>query len=260
MRGLFIVLLSVFTLGIAFAQDLSIDGPAQAELVEGVPFTVSWNAGGAETVDIVASGTCTPLGGRPRGAFEIVLARGVSAVECEATCTLPWIDSPNLTLKVIGRDGSGKKVSYGERRYGFRPAILAGRLDDGIYVDLHQKTDQRIYVETGGVITRIYICSSSIGYRWLPITVHPKEPHDHAGVFKVLNKAELVHSQEYDVDMPWAMHYLGGHFIHATSAPFYKMLGQPASHGCIRLHRQDARSLYGISPVGMRVEVIGPKG
>ena len=239
-------------------QDLSIDGPPRAELVEGAAYGFSWNAGGAETVDILIQGTRAPLGDQARGTFEIVLARKLPAVESETTCTLPWMDSLKFTLKMIGRDGAGKKVSSGERTYRFRPASLANRIDDGVYVDLHQKTNQRLYVETGGVITRTYICSSSIAYHWLPTNVHPKDPHDHAGVFKVLSKAEMVHSHQYDVDMPWAMQYLSGHFIHATSPPFYKLLGRPASHGCIRLHRQDARELYGLTPAGARVEVIGP--
>ncbi len=259
MRCLFIILL-ILASGMAFCQDLSLDGPTQAELVEGTPFIVSWNAGGAETVDIVASGTCTPLGDQARGAFEIILARGVPAVECQTSCTLPWVDSPKLTLKVTGRDGAGKKVSYAERQFRFRPAILADRPDDGIYVDLHRKTNQRLYVVTGGTVGRMYICSSSMAYRWLPTNVHPETPHDHAGVFKVLSKAEIVHSHQYDVDMPWAMQYLSGHFIHATSPNFYRLLGTPASHGCNRLTRKDAQAIYSITPVGMRVEVIGPKG
>jgi hypothetical protein len=257
--GVLILLLLLLTSVPVFCQDLSIDGPLQAELVEGTTYGFAWNAGGAETVDILIQGARTSLGGQAGGQFEIVLAKNASAVEGEISCTLPWIDSPKITLKMIGRDGAGKKVSSGERTYRFRPAILADRMDDGIYVDLHQKANQRLYVETGGAISRMYICSSSMAYRWLPVNVHPKDPHDHAGIFKVLRKAEMVHSNEYDVDMPWAMNYLSGHFIHATSQPFYKQLGQPASHGCIRLHRQDAHDLYGIIPVGTRVEVIGPQ-
>jgi len=56
------------------------------------------------------------------------------------------------------------------------------------------------------------------------------------------------------------MRYLSGHFIHATSPNLYKFLGEPASHGCNRLTKTDAKALYDATPLGTRVEVIGPNG
>lgn len=244
----------------AIGQEVYMNGPQQAELVEGQSCLVGWSAGGAETVDISVCGTRTPLGRQSRGTYEIILAKGVSAAECEHACTMPWVDSLKCFIKIIGRDGAGKKVGVVQKEYLFRPAIMATRTDDGIYVDLHEKTNQRLYVVNDGTVASAYLCSSSSTYRWLPITVHPTAPHDHAGIFKVLKKIELAHSRQFDVDMPWALRYLSGHFIHATSPNFYKMLGGPASHGCIRLTRDDARALFDAASADMRVEVIGPKG
>jgi lipoprotein-anchoring transpeptidase ErfK/SrfK len=244
----------------AFAQDVYIAGPEQAELTQGQTYLAAWNAGGAETVDISLVGTRTPLGAKSRGPFEIAIARGIPAVENERAFAMPWVDSAEFALRIIGRDGSGNRVSAGEREYRFRPAVLANRTDDGLYLDLHEKTNQRLYVQKNGVIARAYICSSSMKYRWLPANVHLETPHDHAGVFHVISKSPKVHSRQYDVDMPWAMQYLSGHFIHATSPNLYRLLGRPASHGCNRLTREDARSLYAATPVGTRVEVIGPGG
>lgn len=258
-RLLLVALILVFCAP-ASAQDLYINGPEQAELTEGQTYTAAWNAGGAETVDISVCGTRTPLGTKSRGPFEIVIARGVSAVQNESSFTMPWIDSVKFALRIIGRGGAGEKVSAGEREYRFRPAVLANRADDGLYLDLHQKVNQRLYAQKDGIITRAYISSSSMKYSWKAVNVHPETPHDHAGVFSVISKSPKAHSRQYDVDMPWAMQYLSGHFIHATSPNLYSRLSRPASHGCNRLTREDARELYDATPIGTRVEVIGPRG
>lgn len=60
--------------------------------------------------------------------------------------------------------------------------------------------------------------------------------------------------------MRYSLRYHGGHYIHATTRNYYSALGQPASHGCNRLTLEDARALYLMTPIGARVEVIGPSG
>lgn len=50
-------------------------------------------------------------------------------------------------------------------------------------------------------------------------------------------------SRKYDnAPMPFAIFYDGGYAIHATFST--GMLGRPASHGCVRLHPDNARALY----------------
>ncbi len=50
-------------------------------------------------------------------------------------------------------------------------------------------------------------------------------------------------SRQYDdAPMPFAIFYHEGYAIHATFAD--DMLGQPASHGCVRLGIDNARTLY----------------
>lgn len=96
-------------------------------------------------------------------------------------------------------------------------------------------------------------CSTSVTGLISPPDIHPETPHDHLGSFKVMDKTRLRHSTQYDVDMPWAIHYHGGHFIHATLEVAW--LGQPASHGCVRLSPADARTLYDWTHVGDSVVV-----
>jgi lipoprotein-anchoring transpeptidase ErfK/SrfK len=42
--------------------------------------------------------------------------------------------------------------------------------------------------------------------------------------------------------MPWAIFYDGNYAIHGTDA--VKRLGKPASHGCVRLHPDNAKILF----------------
>ena len=42
--------------------------------------------------------------------------------------------------------------------------------------------------------------------------------------------------------MPWAVFYRGNYAIHGTNQ--IKRLGKPASHGCVRLHPDQARILF----------------
>ena len=47
-------------------------------------------------------------------------------------------------------------------------------------------------------------------------------------------------SKKYDVPMPYAVNFSPkGYFMHQQSLP-----GRPASHGCIRLRRSDAKLIF----------------
>jgi lipoprotein-anchoring transpeptidase ErfK/SrfK len=59
--------------------------------------------------------------------------------------------------------------------------------------------------------------------------------------------ASLHHrSRKYDnAPMPYAIFFNGGYAIHATFD--LKRLGRPASHGCIRLHPENAAIFFGLA-------------
>jgi len=42
--------------------------------------------------------------------------------------------------------------------------------------------------------------------------------------------------------MPWSIFYSGNYAIHGTNS--ISRLGQPASHGCVRLHPENAKILF----------------
>ena len=49
-------------------------------------------------------------------------------------------------------------------------------------------------------------------------------------------------SKKYDAPMPYAVFFNGGYAIHATDA--VARLGQPASHGCVRLAKDKAAMFF----------------
>jgi len=56
---------------------------------------------------------------------------------------------------------------------------------------------------------------------------------------------KMHYSKKYDNSpMPNSIFFLGGYAIHATY--YINQLGRPASHGCIRLHPQNAAKLYAL--------------
>lgn len=71
------------------------------------------------------------------------------------------------------------------------------------------------------------------------------------GSFKPTRMHEMWYSKKYDnAPMPHSVFFSGGYAVHATYA--VKRLGHPASHGCVRLHPDDAADFYQL------VETFGP--
>ena len=63
------------------------------------------------------------------------------------------------------------------------------------------------------------------------------------GSYKPTRLEEMWYSRKYDKSpMPHSVFFHGGYAVHATNA--VKRLGTPASHGCVRLHPNDAADFY----------------
>lgn len=63
------------------------------------------------------------------------------------------------------------------------------------------------------------------------------------GSYKPTRLEEMWYSRKYDNSpMPHSVFFHGGYAVHATNA--IKRLGTPASHGCVRLHPNDAADFY----------------
>lgn len=65
------------------------------------------------------------------------------------------------------------------------------------------------------------------------------------GSFRPTRMHKMWYSKKYDnAPMPNAIFFLGGYALHGT--PHIRALGRPASHGCVRLHPANARTLYSL--------------
>jgi lipoprotein-anchoring transpeptidase ErfK/SrfK len=65
------------------------------------------------------------------------------------------------------------------------------------------------------------------------------------GSFRPTRMHKMWYSRKYDNSpMPHSIFFYGGYAIHGTDA--VGSLGRPASHGCVRLHPSNARTLYNL--------------
>jgi hypothetical protein len=105
--------------------------------------------------------------------------------------------------------------------------------------------DQRAYVYRNGVQIAASTCSSGkLGHR------------TPTGVFKILQKDKNHHSSTYNnAPMPYMNRLTwSGVALHAGQLP-----GYPASHGCVRLPKQFAELLFGVTKLGMTVVIADDK-
>lgn len=67
--------------------------------------------------------------------------------------------------------------------------------------------------------------------------------HTPRGTYRPTRMHTMWHSRKYDMSpMPYSIFFRGGYAIHGTGS--VKALGRPASHGCVRLHPNNARELF----------------
>jgi lipoprotein-anchoring transpeptidase ErfK/SrfK len=96
-------------------------------------------------------------------------------------------------------------------------------------------------------------------YRW-PISSARAGYQTPTGVFTVSWTSRLHYSRQYDwAPMPYAVFFNQGVAVHATNAA--GNLGRPASHGCVRLALNNARTFYDlVGRHGMTVTQITVRG
>lgn len=113
-------------------------------------------------------------------------------------------------------------------------------------------TEQRLRAYENDNLVMEFLCSTASTGIIVGTDTNPEDPHDHVGDdFTILDKDRDKFSNTYQVPMPYALHYFGGHYIHATDE--VAKLGQRASHGCVRLSIEDARQLFDWARVNDRI-------
>ena len=81
--------------------------------------------------------------------------------------------------------------------------------------------------------------------RW-PVSTARKGYYTPTGTFHPYFYHLMHYSKKYDnAPMPHSIFFSGGFAIHAT--PHTGNLGRPASHGCVRLHPDNASTLYNMT-------------
>jgi lipoprotein-anchoring transpeptidase ErfK/SrfK len=105
---------------------------------------------------------------------------------------------------------------------------------------------------SAGVIARIDISNQTMTvsedgnvlYSWSVSTAR-RGYRTPRGSFRPVRMHKMWYSRKYDNSpMPYSIFFHGGYAIHGTNA--VKNLGSPASHGCIRLHPSNAKTLYNL--------------
>ncbi len=92
------------------------------------------------------------------------------------------------------------------------------------------KADQKVFFFSQGKLRNVFTCSTAL----------PQYDLAH-GRYKVYSR-EIKHwSRKYEVWMPHTLFFHNGYALHATT--MVHQLGRPASHGCVRLHPRDAKTL-----------------
>jgi lipoprotein-anchoring transpeptidase ErfK/SrfK len=88
-------------------------------------------------------------------------------------------------------------------------------------------------------------------YTW-PVSTARRGYVTPTGNYRPTRMHKMWYSRKYDNSpMPHSIFFRGGYAIHGTGD--VKRLGSPASHGCIRLHPDNAKALYNIvSGVGAK--------
>lgn len=231
---------------------LTLAYPAPDGIVnEGVQ-TLVWNTSGPIVqVKITYGGRLCPLGGHPRGTFGGTV--GKLANKGTAQWKVPWMDATEFTIRLVGYDAAGQEVASDERSYQLRPRVLQDKPPTCIVVS---KSLQRLYYLRDGLVQRMHIVSTAMGGYNTP-TMRPGSYGSRGAMGRVFSKQYAPVSSLYHVVMYYWLGITssGSHGIHATSPPFYGRLGGPASHGCIRQHRADAKVLWGMVSVGTPVYV-----
>jgi len=120
------------------------------------------------------------------------------------------------------------------------PALIAGTFLTGSEADAAQilakidLSEQRMRVYVNGLPRHNWkVSTARRGYR-TPI-----------GTFRPGRMHKRYFSKKYHGSpMPHSVFFYHGYAIHGTNA--IKSLGRPASHGCIRLHPENARRLFSL--------------
>jgi len=222
---------------------------------DGDTVTIGWDPPeGATTVRFYYHGERCRLGGRSRGKFDGVINGGMMPNTGETTWKVPWLDGPYLHLRMAAYDDDEECVAVTYRTVRLLPRELKKVPLDCLAIS---RRVQRLYYIRGGEIKRMHMVSTAARGYTTPKMRPGARSRRRGAMGKVFSKSYNPYSSLYHVHMRYWLGITssGSHGIHATSPNLYYRLGRPASHGCVRQHRSDAKVLYSMVNVGTAVYV-----
>ena len=138
----------------------------------------------------------------------------------------------------LARDGIPGPITQRELQYAKRPTPRTKRR--GTRVEILLDRQVLLFIHRNRVERVVHVSTGRPGFRT------PR------GDYSVLRKRRRSWSIPYDVWLPWASYFVGGVAIHQSA----NVPVRPASHGCVRVTRYDARWLFRQMPVGTPVTVL----
>ncbi len=86
------------------------------------------------------------------------------------------------------------------------------------------------------------LVDGAVAYDW-PVSTGRKGYGTPTGKYRALRTAATYYSRKYHRSpMPYSVFFAEGYAVHGTTE--IRRLGRPASHGCVRLHPDNAATLY----------------
>jgi peptidoglycan hydrolase-like protein with peptidoglycan-binding domain len=149
----------------------------------------------------------------------------------------------------IGADGVVGKGTLAALKAPTSPALKATAPSDRVEVDL---TKQVLYVVKSGAIARILPISSGNGSTYLQKNGRPAKALSPIGWYTIERRILGAHKADLGTLYDPQYFYRGWAIHGSNSVPPW-----PASHGCIRVTRTDAKYLLGALHIGMSVYVYG---
>jgi lipoprotein-anchoring transpeptidase ErfK/SrfK len=138
----------------------------------------------------------------------------------------------------LARDGIPGPITQRELQFAKRPTPRTKRR--GVRVEILLDRQVLLFIRRNRVERVVHVSTGRPGFRT------PR------GDYSVLRKRRRSWSIPYEVWLPWASYFVGGIAIHQSA----NVPVRPASHGCVRATRYDARWLFRQTPVGTPVTVL----
>ena len=173
------------------------------------------------------------VGSKDGKQFDMPLALDLWGWHTSVKFQVPDVDSDRLWAKVVGRDFFGNEHELTARQWALIPANL-------IVVSIKA---QRLWFIAEGKLRAKFKCSTGM----------PGYP-SYKGRFSVYAKTRSSYSRLWEVWMHYCLWVHRGMAIHASDQ--IRRLGTAASHGCIRLHPDNAKWLWPQIGVGLPVWVL----